>query len=87
MKLTVYSVFDQVSKTYSYPFYEQFPNQALSVFQQVCGSPDSLFHQYPESYRLLKIGTYDDEGGTFENFPHEVICSALDFVSNKSDNS
>lgn len=87
MKLTVYSVQDLVANTFSFPFYERSPNQALSVFKQVCGSPDSLFHQFPDSYRLLKIGTFDDEGGTFENFPHEVICFASDFVSNQSDNS
>lgn len=88
MKYNVYSVYDKVANLFYLPIYERGPNQAIGAFKQACYSPDSLLHQFPESYQLCQIGLYDDEGGTFENLPHEVICSASDFVNSyKNENS
>lgn len=88
MKYNVYTVFDQVANHFFLPFYERGHNQAIGAFKQACSSPDSLLHQFPESYQLCKIGLFDDEGGTFENLPPEVICSASEFVSSdKLENS
>lgn len=87
MKYNVYTVFDQVANHFFLPFYERGNNQAIGAFKQVCVAPDSIIHQFPDSYRLCKIGTFDDEGGTFENHEPEVICLATDFVTDTTENS
>lgn len=93
MIYNIYSVYDSVGKLYTLPFFERSENTAIANFKNVCQNPESLLAQFPESYTLNLIGTFDDEDGFFNNQPigtNNLICKASDFVikeKNSANNS
>lgn len=78
----IYAIFDEASEAFVLflpcineslarrTFESMFKNKLFKV---------PMIYDYPESFKVYKLGTFDDNLGVFENIPHHVFL--LDFGS------
>ena len=84
MKQTCFSIYDEKAKAFLPPFFLPNEGMALRTFSDCCNSDTHQFGVHPEDYALYKIGTFDDEKGSFDlpNGP-ELICIGLTLIKPK----
>lgn len=83
-KYNIYSVYDLKANAYGTPFFKQNDQIAVRDFSNVCLDPNSLLSRNPEDFRLVKLGSFNDETAAIESDLPEFIASAVD-CCNKSD--
>lgn len=66
MKMGLYSVYDEASRTYNRPVTEQTDAQALRIFKQEINRAEvnNLMNSNPEDFSLYHVGTFDTDTGT-----------------------
>lgn len=84
MKTKLYSVEDVKSGRFNPPFASQTDVDACRAFQRNCENTETLWNKYPEDFRLVHIGFFDDEQPMASQwaFP-TVIASAMNYVQKK----
>ena len=80
MKKMVYTIHDLKAGTYHTPMIANTHAEALRKFSDLASSADSNLHRYPDDYRLLHIGWFDQESGDLEAAePHTDLGQASQF--------
>nr|DAE25655.1 MAG TPA: DNA binding protein [Microviridae sp. ctMIi2] len=81
MTTNAYAVQDIKANRYNNPFFMLSHAEAMRAFQQNCQNPETLWHKYPEDFRLMNIGAFDDETANLTSFKTPIyLCSGLDYV-------
>lgn len=65
MKHTIYSVYDRLAETYGPLTEQQNDKVAARAFREACENVDG-FKQHAKDLEIHRIGTFNDESGTFE---------------------
>jgi len=80
MILNVYAIYDIKSKFYSRPYYCINDGVAVRSFSQLANDPASELCRHPTDFTLFRLGTYNDELGSFHNEePPENLGLAASF--------
>lgn len=75
MLTSVYAIYDDTAKVFNTPFFMHNDGMAIRAFKgHVNGAVDSALHDFPEQFKLFKLGTFDDSKGEFQT--HEPIYIA-----------
>lgn len=80
MKKQIFAVLDTTAGVYDQPFF--MPNKAVAVraFTEAVKKPESQMNKYPKDYKLVCLGTYNDETGEIKGTVPEQIMSADSIV-------
>lgn len=75
MKRVVVSVFDSASQLYGSPFVVTAPGQAMRQFVDEVNrqAQENPLYMHPDDFSLFRLGTFDDENGSFENDPELLM--------------
>ena len=63
----IYAIYDQKAKAYTPPFVHATDGLAVREFQDAIKSGRTPMSEYPEDFRLFRLGHYDDETGQIVN--------------------
>lgn len=66
MLLKVYSIHDRKAEIFNRPFMESNEVIAIRNVERAFLDPNSAFHQFPNDFELVCLGSYDDLTGKFE---------------------
>ena len=81
MEMSIYAIYDDISKVYNTPFYMFNDGMAIRAFKgHVNTTPDSALFDFPEQFKLMKLGTFNDGTGEIESHPPVYIAHGLDVV-------
>lgn len=67
METLIYSVHDLKSQDYAPPFVAMNDEVATRMFGMLVSDPATLPGQFPEDYRLYRIGTFDSQSAVIES--------------------
>lgn len=67
MTQLVFAIWDGAAGAYSQPFFAVKNEVALRMFNSACSDKASNLFKYPEQFTLFRLGSFDDNLGTFEN--------------------
>lgn len=86
MKLQCYSIYDIKAEIYHVPSYCHNDAHARRMYMSEIGKSQSVFHQFPEDFRIFKVGSFDDSTGmlTPEKTP-VMLCELKSLVLENSD--
>lgn len=90
MILRVYSIYDKKGLHYGPPVCAMNDDLAKRYFQELCGSPGSLYAKYPDDFDLFEIGFYDEDTAkltSHENNLHIMNARSLFPVDSNSSES
>ena len=74
----MYTVFDNVSKTYSPPFVEVNNGTAMrGMMDLMQQQPNHHFAKFPDNYQLVNIGTWDDIQGIMTFDKHTIVAELV----------
>lgn len=65
--INVYSVLDKQTDKYSNPFYAHNDTLAMRMYQKVQENPESDLAKYPQDYKLVRLGSFDERTGELTN--------------------
>ena len=82
MKMNSYSVYDTATAAYMRPFFMQSDGQALRAFTDLATDAEHDIGKHPEHYSLVRLGTFDDNTGDFNNEKNSTITTGLQAVAN-----
>lgn len=72
----VYSIFDSVSEVFLSPFFQKNDGEAIRTFQRICDDPNTMMHSSPADYRLMHLGSFDDNLGRYSSLELvRFVCS------------
>ena len=78
MEKQMYTVFDNVSKTYSPPFVEVNNGTAMrGMMDLMQQQPNHHFAKFPDNYQLVNIGTWDDVQGIMTFDKHTIVAELV----------
>ena len=78
MEKQMYTVFDNVSKTYSPPFVEVNNGTAMrGMMDLMQQQPNHHFAKFPDNYQLVNIGTWDDTEGIMTFDKHTIVAELV----------
>lgn len=83
MKTKAFSVYDSKAEAFMPPFFMQTVGAAVRAFSDLSNDPNTMVNRHPSDYVLYEIGSFDDDGGTFENLQHVHLGLAADFVEQR----
>jgi len=69
MQKVIFSIYDQVTKVYSTPFFCANSAHGQRLFRNAVNDPNSEIKQNPQDYSLVELGRFDDETGAIEYTP------------------
>lgn len=72
----LYAIYDAQTKLHTLPVPIESDRDAIHAFKLQCNTPKTPYHDFPEDYTLLKIGTYDQRTGIVAKEEHSIIATA-----------
>lgn len=81
MKLNAYAIYDMAAVAYMRPFFLQTDAQAERMFTDLAIDADHPVGQHPGDYSLIRIGSFNDSNGQFEDASNETVCTGLEAVA------
>lgn len=81
MKLAICSLFDKTAETFGRPFFA--PNRASavrSILAEVKNPEAGMLHTHTADFELWYLGEFDDQSGSFNLVPAELILRGSDLV-------
>lgn len=81
MKLKVFSVFDIKSELFSAPFYMNTAGEAVRAFRDLVNDKATMPGKYPADYKLVCLGSFDNESGIFDVEPQVSFGFGTDYVA------
>lgn len=79
MTLLIFSIHDVKAELFGPPFFMSTPAEALRAFVDLADDPNTTIGKHPGDYRLVRLGTYDNISGIFENREHQNLGFASDY--------
>ena len=77
MKMEIFSVYDEIAKTFGMPFFAQSAGVAQRSFHSLVLDEKSIVSQHPADYSLYNIGEFDDETNSIVSLnPPSLIIRA-----------
>jgi len=74
--LEVMSVYDSKAEVFAPPFLCKTVAEGQRSFLQACCDERCMLFQYPEDFRLMHLGRFNDNTGSFDNLPIVLfVCS------------
>lgn len=88
MNLILCSVYDDKVGAFQRPFFVRSRGEALRVFMDACGDPESPLSKHLEDYKLFELGSFNEEDGSVIGNKSGAVCigSAL-FLMNGTEDS
>lgn len=80
MKLKAFSVFDVKADTYSAPFFFAATGLAVRAFKASVADRDSSLCKYPEDFKLVELGEFDDQTGVLTASVPSSLGFGTDYV-------
>lgn len=82
MKLFVYATYDKKACVYSRPMFAPNDQSMLRSFSDVAQDKSHPIGKHPEDYTLWRLGTYDEEKGSFFQSKEDIkqVSSAIELV-------
>lgn len=81
MKVYMFGIYDIKAGMYNQPFSMPSRGQALRAFGDLANESETAVGKHPEDYRLMELGSFDDQSGAFESHAVPVMLgSASDYV-------
>lgn len=77
------SVLDMKGLFYSAPFASINENTAARDFAAAVSDKDSQIGKFPEDFRLMKVGEFDDNTGRITNIDPVFLVDGIAFVEEK----
>jgi len=83
VKLSLYSVYDLVAKTYTAPYAAQSDAIAIRSLLTAVRDPNSTLSQHPHDFRLFKLAAWNDESGEITVDLPVLIINVIDLIPTK----
>lgn len=81
----MFAVFDHKAKVFGKPFYENRVELAVRSVAAGIMDPQSMLSKFPEDFDLYRLGSFNDENGSFDLLPQpEIICKLSQLNGGKS---
>lgn len=80
MKLKIYSVYDNVAKAFTQPFYMVNDAIAMRAMGNCANNPEHNFGLNPRDYELHRIGEFNDEDASIDTTANEKLCNLASLV-------
>lgn len=80
MKLKAFSVFDVKADTFSAPFFFPATGLAVRAFKATVADRETSVGKYPEDFKLVELGEFDDQLGVLTSKDHSSLGFASDYV-------
>lgn len=78
----VMAVRDEAVGSFQLPFFTRSLGEASRGFADAVNNPDTPFHKHTKDYSLWCLGTFDDNGGTFDlPTTPELVVLAMNLLS------
>lgn len=77
--LQAFAIQDMKAELFFPPFFQASKGQATRAFTSLANDPQTQISQYPQDFRLVCIGTFDDQVGELLPDKHLVLGYASDF--------
>ncbi len=77
----IYATFDSASGLYSHPLFALSDGEIMREFSDLVQDASHPIGKHPEDYSLMRMGTYDDLTGTFNNENNECLATGLETLS------
>lgn len=79
MILRAFSVHDVRADIFNVPFFKRSIGEAIRDFTELANDEQSLVSKYPSDYRLLVVGSFNDQDGSFVTEQPTNLGFASDF--------
>lgn len=80
MKLIAFCIYDEKVEAFKPPFFAQAVGQAVRMFGDLCGDPETPFSKHPDDYRLYRVGEFlETEGRLVPAVMPELVASGGNF--------
>jgi len=63
MVVQCYSLYDIKSEVFHVPSYCPNDAAAMRMYQREIGKPNTILHEYPEDFRIFRVGQFNDQNG------------------------
>jgi len=81
MILQCYSIYDIKADIYHVPNFCHNTAHAKRVYAIEIGKSQTVFHQYPEDFRIFHVASYDDSTGIMKPVePVHYVCEMQELV-------
>lgn len=77
MVLKMFSVYDVASELYGTPFFMQSKGEAVRAFTSLVNDGSTMPGKYPEQFKLMQLGEFDNESGEVRQGNEEVVSLGL----------
>lgn len=79
----VFSIYDTKSEIFSPPFFMLTNGAAIRAFRELANSSDNDIGKYPGDYRLMCLGSFNNESGEFDTTSEKManLGYASDYVN------
>lgn len=71
--LNLYSVFDDVAKSFGQPFPESSDATAARGFHYACKNENSFLFVSPQDFSLWRVGEFNEKTGEFTSYKEKVV--------------
>lgn len=78
MKTKLFAIYDVKADSYASPFTMPTNGMAIRGFVDLAKDPQTMIGKHPEDYKLVQIGSFDDESGRVVS---EDVFTSLGFAS------
>lgn len=79
MEMQVFAVFDKKSELHNLPFFMQTTGEALRAFMDLVRDEKTVLFRHPEDFKLVRLGTFDNKGGSFKMSEAVTVAHADEF--------
>lgn len=80
MTINVYSLKDEVDRSYGAPVLFSNDATAMRAFENAYHMQNSIYQTAPQDFTLYRIATFDLETGEMITKDHFRVCSCVDFA-------
>lgn len=82
MEMLLFTVYDVITDTYSFPFSAKNKTDATRSFRVAANDPKTSIGQNPQDYSLYYLGTYNDENASFtQDKAPELVVRATSILN------
>lgn len=79
MMLRIYSLFDTKTRMFNWPFYsvndDDCRRRCTSLLRM-----ENKYSEFPEDYRIVRLGTFDDSSGIIKKTDAVPICDLSELI-------
>lgn len=79
MKLKAFAIYDIKSELFSPPFFMGTAGEAVRAFKDLANDPNTQVHRHAADFRLMCLGTFDNESGLFGDGDKGSLGFASDY--------